>query len=335
MSRIAAVDAIFGDGPRLYVHLGSHHSKADGEIIHDHGDGLHEICLNVTEHAHRDTIGSLLDHVRFLYVHTVHLAEFVAPWLDTGKIVVDFHGVVPEEETMLGRPELAPKYEVIEQQVLEGAMACVMVSQAMQEHYIAKYPQLSPRRCIILPIVEAMEAESRGRRDGELPVRVVYAGGTQAWQNLDAMLGVARSSQSVGRFRFLSHDHELIRRRAAELGIQEGIECLFSPKSRLAAEYAAADFGFALRDDSPVNRVSSPTKIFEYLQCGVIPIVRSPRLGDFQSLGYRYVTEEEFSSGLFPDSSSRAWMIDDNLGVARKLRDRFRIGAAELIALRG
>ena len=332
MSRIAAIDSVFSGKARLYVHFALHHTIDDGGAVHDRGGGLFEICLNAAEPAHQRVMDELMSRVRMLYVHTIHLAEFILPWLDSGKVVVDFHGVVPEEEIMLGRPELAGRYEEVERQVLARAMACVMVSGAMRDHYAEKYPLITPRRCIELPIVESLRPMQRAERGAEVPVNVVYAGGIQAWQNLDAMLSVCRSASGFARFRFLSHDHAAIRHRADELGVTRGMECFFCPKPGLPAEYALADFGFALRDDTAVNRVSSPTKVFEYLQCGIIPIVRSPYLGDFYQLGYQYITEDEFLSGFFPDSSSREWMLADNLRVAGLMCEKFRRGTVDLAA---
>ncbi len=333
MSRIAAVDAIFRDRRRVYLHFGAHHRLEDGDVVHEHGKGLHEWCLNPAEPAHRAIVDALTERIGLLYVHTIHLAEGVLPWLETGKLVVDFHGVVPEEEAMLGRPELAPRYELVEKEVLAKAKACVMVTDAMREHYAEKYPQLPPRRHVILPIVEALAAEPRVQSDDAALVRVVYAGGTQAWQNVGAMLSLAQSTKEFAHVAFFSHDHEILARQASERGMTGEASFAFVNKHELGAHYARLDFGLVLRDDSPVNRVSCPTKVFEYLQCGVIPIVRSPRLGDFEAMGYAYVTEDEFAGGFFPDAASRAWMSEDNRKVAERMRARFARGANALLDL--
>ena len=85
-----------------------------------------------------------------------------------------------------------------------------------------------------------------------------------------------------------------------------------------------------LRDDSPVNRVSCPTKLVEYLSFGLIPVVRSPHLGDFHRLGYAYVTEEELKDGLIPDSAAGLDGSEHNLRVVDRLKEQFDAGTRAL-----
>jgi hypothetical protein len=334
MSRIAAVDGIFADRQRLYLNFAPHHASEPARGVREHGAGLFELCLALDVNEHRMVIAEVLEQVEVLYVHTVHLAEWMLPWIESGKIVVDIHGVVPEEETMLGRPELAARYEIVEQEVLRSARACVMVSAAMCAHFREKYPAIHPREVVVLPIVEPMEAQARREQPMETPVRVVYAGGTQAWQNVDAMLALAAATSSLAEFRFLSHDHTMIAERASTIaGVPASTRFEFVEKSHLPFAYGEADFGLVLRDASPVNRVSCPTKVFEYLEAGVIPVVRSTELGDFSELGYAYVEEREFVEGRFPDIASREWMRDANFNAAKRMRQRFREGASRLRAI--
>jgi len=107
----------------------------------------------------------------------------------------------------------------------------------------------------------------------------------------------------------------------------------FCAKADLVAEYQKHDFGLVLRDDTPVNRVACPTKLYEYMTIGLVPIVRSPALGDFLDFNYAYVTEEEFLEGFFPDRLSRVMMARKNLSAVRAMRKIFFSGAADIRAL--
>ena len=118
------------------------------------------------------------------------------------------------------------------------------------------------------------------------------------------------------------------RRRGTVAGAHYGV----ASKQQLKDDYAGTDFGMVLRDDHVVNRVSCPTKLFDYLCHGVVPIVRSPLLGDFEEYGYSYVTETEFSEGFFPDCVTRRWMVDNNHEVLRKFIAAFRRGVDEIRA---
>lgn len=330
MSRIGTVDEIIKQRARLYIHISQNNSpEASFSKVEENA---WEICISPGSPDYKGVLDSIYESVNTVYIHTIHLAEFIVPWLDSGKCIVDFHGIVPEEEVMLGRPELVGKYEAIEQEVLRKAKACVMVTRAMQKHYREKYPLINPK-VIVLPIVEEMHFPANvgdPKGESELPVRVVYAGGIQVWQNVDAMLELAAVAHGVADFQFLSQDWKAIEKDAKNKPLPRKPKFKFCPKENLVQEYMNHDFGLVLRDDSAVNRVACPTKLYEYMEIGLIPIVRSPMLGDFLELGYAYVTENEFEAGFFPDRVSRGMMQKKNKQVVRAMREMFLAGASDL-----
>ncbi len=323
MSRIAMVDNILATYSRLYLHFAPHHSHGRDDVLVQHTENAWEICISPEDSLHRAYVDQLMDMVNGVYVHTAHLAEYIEEWLPSGKIVVDMHGIVPEEETMMGRPHLAPKYERIEQSALKFGKKVVVVTHAMQHHFEKKYPHINAN-FYVMPIIELYPSINRELGSKlELPVKALYAGGRQVWQNLDATLQLATDTQEFSTFLFLSHEYELIKYRANELKLSVQANYGFRNKKELPTEYARHDFGLVLRDDNAVNRVSCPTKLSEYLDFGLIPVIRSPSLGDFLTLGYAYVTEEDFRRGLIPDQASRVWMREANKAVIYKLRNIF------------
>ena len=331
MTRIASIDRQLAGIQRVYLDFSEHHADFRGEVTR-HDRERAEVLLNPSGDGSMDFVSKLAETVHLFYVHTLHLAEYMLPWLNTGKVSVDIHGVTPEEEEMLGRSHLRERYEAVEREVLGGARCCICVSESMAEHYADKYPSLLPT-WLTLPICPVFPGDPELHRspstDDRRPV-ALYSGGTQVWQNLDAMLALAESAGEEIDFRFLSHDQATIRRRIEELGVRHPPAVGYCNKAELIAAYRAADFGLVLRDDSPVNRVSCPTKLVEYLSFGLIPVVRSPCLGDFHRFGYAYVTEEEFKDGLLPDSASRAWMIEHNLRIVDKPKAQFEAGTRAL-----
>ena len=332
MTRIATIDALLAGTPRIYLHFAEHH--ADGACtITEHDAERAEVLLAPGEEASTAFVSGLAETVDAFYVHTLHLAEHVLPWLDTGKIHVDIHGVTPEEEELLGRPHLRARYETVERAVLRDAASCIGVSRAMTEHYAAKYPAIRPR-WLTVPVSPSFPAgvpHRRSHTDDGRPV-ALYSGAVQAWQNLDAMLALAGSAGDAVEFRFYSHEHEAIRSRIGAIGLAPTPLVDWCRREDLPAVYGAADLGLILRDDSPVNRVACPTKLAEYLHFGLVPVVRSPRLGDFQELGYAYITEEEFREGFIPDAASRRWMAEQNLHVVRQVAERLEAVTGELRA---
>ena len=331
MTRISSIDYQFKGIPRIYLNFSeSHDDSRFDEVAHD--DERSEVLLNPLGKNSAAFMSELTASVVAIYVHTLHLAEHILPWLNTGKVYVDIHGVTPEEEESLGNVHLRGRYEIVEEAVLQRAHCCICVSEAMAEHYGKKYPLLRPN-WLTIPITATLPSDAeiapKPRTDDRRPV-AVYSGGIQAWQNLDAMLDLVESMGSEVDFRFLSHEHAEIQRRIEGRKLTHVPEIGFCNKSELPAAYRAAEFGLILRNASPVNRVSCPTKLVEYLMFGLIPVIRTPHLGDFHNHGYFYITEDELREGFIPDAATRDWMAEENLGVLRHLADQFRAGTNAL-----
>jgi hypothetical protein len=161
-------------------------------------------------------------------------------------------------------------------------------------------------------------------------VKVIYSGGVQIWQNVEDMLKLAQKSETFANYTFLSNDFEWIQKRGEALNLKNA--CYKKAhKVELKNIYKEMDFGLVLRNDSPVNFVSCPTKLYEYMACGVIPIVRTVSMGDFEELKFAYVKEEDFAKGFVPDNEQREGMILNNFEVVKKMRERFNEGKNKLV----
>lgn len=335
MSRIRAIDNIFNKVSRAYVNFGDHHRKGvDGDAVPCEKDVV-QYNLNAKEPAHQLIFDRLVTEAAIVYVHTVHLAINVVGWLPTGKVIVDIHGIVPEEEVMLGRPEQALIYTPVEEAVLRDCKNLVVVTNAMRGHLIRKYPQ-TQSRFIVLPIFERYThtrkfIDLKNNNDDKL--KVVYAGGSQVWQNVELMMEMVKETIDDVSFTFLTHDKEVFERKAAAAGVLENVTIKTATKAELPQIYAEHDLGFVLRDGNPVNTVSCPTKLSEYMDFGIVPIVKYQSLGDFETFGYSYITEDEFRNLFLPDATTRNKMIQNNYRAIQKLIHQFKIGSQELLAL--
>ncbi len=331
MSRIYSIDKIINQKKRLYIHYSSGHGN---ELkIMEHKEGVWEVCVSPDNIKHNNFLDIVFGRVGHVYVHTLHLAEYIMPWISTGKIIVDFHGITPEEEAMLGNTHLVKKYEAIERRVLREASACVMVTRAMERHYKEKYSEIFPK-VIIIPIVEStipVQKNLSVKSLAKTKVNVIYSGGSQSWQNVDAMLLLADKVKSFANVRILSHDWKIFSLKAKKMGISSNITFGFCSKKDLSKEYSKADFGLMLRDDTAVNRVACPTKIFEYMSYGIIPITRSESIGDFKEFDYAYISESDFINGITPVVSMRKIMAEKNYQVISFMNKLFVDGANELM----
>lgn len=327
MARIASVDGIFTGIRRLYVNPLRAAGRGPLRYL---SPEVAEISLALDDKDNLFTLENFVVNSNLVYVHTTHLARFMLPWLSSGKVVVDIHGAAPEEEVMQGNLLEARALGQAEEAMLSNARAVVVVSEAMSLHFGQKYPDLNPVKLVLPALGDSwVDDPRRKRRKSELPVKVIYSGGIQPWQNLDDMLMLARDTQAFAAFTFLSDESRRIELRAQSVA-RCSVQCLTVAREHLAAAYQLGDFGLLLRDESPVNRVSTPTKLFEYLTHGLIPIVRFPHIGDYVANNYLYVTEENFRVGDLPDSATRSWMAAQNRDVVRRLRQTFDATADEL-----
>lgn len=326
ISRISAIDNIISNKKRIYIN--PFLSTKEDINIYKHSEDLYEIQISYNYFEFNEIISLITNSVKLFYCHTLHLAEYLIPKLDTGKIIVDIHGITPEEEVMLGNPNLKKKYELIEQEVLKKAKYCVMVSNAMKKHYENKYPNLKPN-CLILPIVELLDIDENLAKNKEDNKEIIYSGGIQVWQNIGAMLKLA-AKQKEYNYTFLSANFCAIKKKAKKLKIKNATYKVV-PKDKLKEIYKKANFGIVLRNESPVNFVACPTKLYEYMACAIVPIVRTPNMGDFLELGFKYITEKEALKGNFPSLKEQKEIILNNFKVVKRMQNMFYEGKNALL----
>jgi hypothetical protein len=259
-----------------------------------------------------------------IYVHSCLMALKVLPlYFVRAKIITDVHGVVPEETEMQGMRLRALVYQWVERIVVARSDALVLVTESMRDYFTNKYGGIRAH-LFIIPILSEMSPPSLPIvRDQNL---ALYSGGLQRWQCIEETLKIARIVGERMRFLFVTGDPEALKRMACECNLQD-VEIRSASWHEMPALYAQATYGFVLREDTIVNTVACPTKLVEYLESGVIPVVKEPNIGDFLRNGYRYVKSGDFTSGLLPSSEGLEKMRDLNRRVIdsmkRKADDEF------------
>lgn len=313
MQRVAAVDAHFADAERAYLKISFVGNLSAFRERRD--DKLSIYRLNFFKHF--ATILRLAFGADCIYVHSIGNALAILPLYLFRKVVTDMHGAVPEEFLSSGKRAAWLRYVPVEWVVVRFSRCVVTVSNAMAEHLRIKY-RLPGLRFFNVPIFDEVEV-AKSRTGNEALPKVVYAGGAQAWQNVDLMLQSMAKAESFCNFTLLTGDVATFRQKVAALGLRD-VEIVSVPKQEVYRYYADADYGFVLRDDTIVNRVACPTKLVEYLSCGVIPIVIQPRIGDFLENGYSYLTLERFVNGDFPAAQELEEMKANNYRVVAAMK---------------
>lgn len=229
-----------------------------------------------------------------LYVHSVVEATKVAgPILFGNKVILDLHGVVPEEMEYAGKNSLARLFTFIEYLTVIRAVAVIGVTKKLIEHVKAKY-KLSDDKFILLPIFQKQIRTHITKTKNVRPV-AMYAGGIQAWQNIDHMLLLATKNPEVDFLLLVSNKKSFIDKFGSLVCNLENVQVASVPHEEVQHWYNKADFGIILRDNNVVNRVACPTKLIEYIENDLIPVISTCNIGDFVESGMRFIRANDFN----------------------------------------
>jgi len=297
-------------------------------------DGNHaEVLINQMDPQQREKVRALIDQCGSVYVHSIYRLRKqkwdLWPLFENKGIlkIWDVHGAVPEELSLHGGLEECDKAEEVERYAYERADVIVTVNHAMEVHLRTKYGD-TRARIVTLPIFSKSircGKETPLANEGGKPT-VVYAGGLQPWQNAEHMQEVVERTCQWYSYRFfVPHPEEL----AARWEFQN-VTISTLAFDRMEEGYDECQYGLLFRDDIVINNVACPTKLIEYLQYGIVPVLISPRVGDFVDLGMRYVPYDDFSQGKLPSAEERARMVESNQMVLRKLEEEFIAGCEEI-----
>ncbi len=329
MQRVVAIDQYFVQQERIYLGI-----RFFGNLRLRKTQPLENLRIyKVNFFLHFPAILYLGCKAQGIYVHSIHNGFRALPYylFRFKNIFTDMHGVFPEELDYYGKKTAAKLYGIIERIIVRYSRALILVTDAMGRHFRKKY---GPHRCNIytIPIFDnfSMDEGNTGRVPG-MPA-LIYAGGTQKWQNVDLMLESVEKVQGECSVTVLTPDLDTFSRKLAEHGLEGTVQLLSVPKQKVYEYYCRSDLGFILRDSSIVNRAACPTKLVEYLACGVIPIVLQPEIGDFAEMGYSFITIGRLADGNLPSGEELASMRENNYRIVREFKNSARAAMQQMLA---
>ncbi|MEA4912302.1 MAG: glycosyltransferase [Oscillospiraceae bacterium] len=241
--------------------------------------------------------------------------------------IFDVHGAVPEEAQYLGMEKEAAYALRAERYLCENADCIVTLTEAMGRHLQAKYPDMRAKE-ILLPVFNSDIGVQLEKSPGR--TTVVFAGGVQKWQNIEAMQDAVRRCPAAVDYRFFVADKAAFLTKWGEAPLPENVRVDTVAPRELNRQYESCHYGFLLRDDTPLNRVACPTKMIEYLKYGIVPILFSSCIGDFSALGLEYVAYDDLLSGALPDEKKRETMAAKNSGILDVLYNDYSKGVDRL-----
>lgn len=294
--RIDAVDSLFRKEKRVYLHVSlkdwkSNILEKDNAVIYN---------LNLFRNFWK--IRKIVKSHKNIYSHSIYESRFMGLWMNKKKqnITLDLHGVVPEEEKYFHKRGLNSLfYKFVEKQLFNKISNVICVTNKMKEIYQKRYKK--DINYLVYNIIpnsvsnsnETLESEKINPSD---KIEILYCGGIQGWQNVPLMLDfIKKNSDPTIHFTILTGDENYFLQESKKLNIpEESLTIKRVHPSKLHKYYRKMDYALIFRDDNIVNNVASPTKLFEYLYYGLIPIVLSPNIGDYKDLGYEYIEIDNF-----------------------------------------
>lgn len=299
VSRVKAIDYFFINTNRTYLTVSLRNFKKSYYI-----NGNVEVYnLNIILHFFK--IIYLLRTHNHIYSHSIYFLSLLWPilWLTPNNVILDIHGVVPEEELYFqNRPMHYRYYSFIERIIFKHLRYAICVTNAMKIYYQNKYADFKGE-FIIYSIMPAdlkdvsIEEIAKIKFGYKNKIEVIYSGGTQNWQNIDLIMqSISQNQSSRIHYTILTGDTITFEKKIKEKNIlAESISVESRQPSELWKDYIKADYAFILRDENIVNKVANPTKLIEYLYYGLIPIIISPLIGDYNEMGYHYIRLDQFN----------------------------------------
>lgn len=327
--RVKAIDDLLSDYLRLYVHYEDSRSLFPKTI--KIRERVYEIRLSGKTHKLMLLIFVLI-FINRIYAHSIWSLQSIYHqrlFLLSKKKILDIHGAGPEEIELHGDTKGGTAFNKIEQFAIDHADIIIGVTNRMLSHMRLKYG-LNAKKCghsIILPILPQMKKADEKTKEVD-SCSVIYCGGIQKWQQLDKMLEFVNRNKDKMSFAFLVPDPVEITSRYRQLfkndfpGKVESVD-----SGKVCDWYKNYAYGLVLRDDIIVNNIACPTKLIEYLQHDVVPIVDSENIGDFKVLGYSYVSYKDE----LPSRGEWAKMVQQNRIVLKKIYETYEAGKLELM----
>jgi glycosyltransferase involved in cell wall biosynthesis len=261
------------------------------------------------------------------------------------KLVFDVRGVMADEYVDAGLwrrgnlPYRVTKW--VERTALRRADAVVMLTSRIREQFVASLPEAVGRRIEVIPccvdtsLHEPLDRQQERLRLGFGGARVMaYVGSLGGWYLTDEMVRlflVARLIDPGLHFLILTQTPDGARSALARGGIDEAAFSVSTVSPReVSARLQAADFGISLIKPAPSKVSSSPTKVGEYLACG-LPILANRGVGDVDAIIERYrvgVLLEDFSDDSYRKAlTSMLALVEQDADVGARCR---RAAAEEL-----
>lgn len=325
LQRINAIEQCLTDFNRIYLEIAFSGNLLPSKV--KYSDRLTIYKLNFFLHfPYFLYLASRGDRI---YVHTIKNGFKILPIYLFKPVFTDLHGIVSEEAKMIGRKFRSKLHAFSEFLVVRFSRKIVVVTQKMSDFIQNKYSKMKVS-FLYIPICNFLGQGkiNKNIRDGK-PL-VIYSGGLHGWQNIEEMIEAAGVLIDRFNFLFLVSDIQAFKDRVQDKELLGKLEINSVSRTEMRSFYERADFGFLLRHDNFVNQVACPTKLIEYIEFGIIPILLQPNIGDFKELGLKYILLEDLYKGQDVSGFDLEEIRRSNLTILDKIKNHYDIGIDSL-----
>lgn len=322
IQRINSIDELFHNRERNYIDI-SLFRNFKGKLYTDNNARIYQ--LNYLRHYKK--VKNLINDSEVVYIHSILNYIRVARQISknkNSKIIIDYHGVVPEEAEFYGRNLRSKIYNFFEQKICERSDEIIFVTESMKKYTKEKYKgyNFNSKIVPILPkqLKSTLDKNEINTLMKELEISeddtvFIYSGNCQKYQNVNEVMQFIYENRNNKNYKFiiLSGDIEGIKREQLYEKVKSKIILRSVLPEELNKYYNIAHYGFLLRDKHILNKVACPTKIIEYMNSGIIPIVKYEDIGDFKSYGYEYLKIKDINKKLEPKKSKKNIDIINNI----------------------
>lgn len=297
--RIKEIDKKFEEVRRTYLEI---NFFSNPKIKYEEKENLEIHRLNFFIDYFK--IKKILKSSKKIYLHSIvnYVRILLFPFV-SGEIILDVHGAGVEEMKFYNKNIKSFILKFIEKKLFKRLNKAIFVSNQMKRFYINKYPFIKNKKLLVYPIMNFDRINIKIREKEEKETVFIYSGNLQKWQNIDLMLEKIKEIENDNyKYIFLTNETEELKRKIEKIGLINYMVDSVLPEE-LGKFYEIAHYGFILRDEHILNKVANPTKLGEYMEYGIIPIVKYDEIGDYKDYGYEYLSIENLSKNLLPKKS--------------------------------
>lgn len=187
------------------------------------------------------------------------------------KIINWFQGVLPEESLMWQKSQIRYYlYSFMEWFALKSSDYNFFVSEAMLLHYKRKY-RYKGKNYYVMP---CFNADIKSSFNSQRKLSFIYIGSLSAWQCIEETLLTFKEVNKElpeSTLTILSSEKEKALKIIEATKIKN-VKVDYIPLEMIADYLSDYKYGFLIRKNILVNRVSTPNKLNTYMASGVIPI---------------------------------------------------------------